>query len=512
MLRHICVLAFEGVKQNKVVFPEEELTRLNIPLDLPALGVIQNVQSFGELKKTSYRYFIHLSIQELLAGHHISQLGEDEQVKVFQDLNKPRFSAVLQFYAAFTGLTNQGVQNVITTIKHSKLTMLTFVQCFFEAQFYDQLLHQHIVSELNGKLDFSDITMTPFDCICLGYFLASVLRAVKHIIVILRDCSIDEHSLGLLMGELSKHAEACPAVSVLEGVTELHICGNEIKDNGMAHVANSLQANTTMKQLIACECGISDKGIQSLAAALAGNSAICLEYLNISCNKIGDDGITAIANVLNSIKFLSFGNNFLEISEKGAESLAKELATNSSLVDLDLLETEIGENGIAHIATALQSNNTLKSLAVGAENMVDEEIVTLANSLTTNTSLEYMWLTWSSTHPDNTLRKMAESVRKSTLRRLRLHVHIALPSADEVLVSGKDVKEWFEQVEVGGRELILSLEDSRLEELELLLFTWTEPAIFDTKQTITSLQAAAKSVNSARSYKKLTPITFLFEN
>ena len=38
VLSHICVLAFEGVKQNKVVISREELVRLKLPLYLPALA------------------------------------------------------------------------------------------------------------------------------------------------------------------------------------------------------------------------------------------------------------------------------------------------------------------------------------------------------------------------------------------------------------------------------------------------------------------------------------------
>ena len=140
-LKHICVLAFEGVKQNRVVFTEEDLVRQNLPHDLPGLSVLQIVDSFVAIGgKTAYRYFIHLSVQELLAAYHISQLGEDEQVKVFETLlYEPRYSAVLQFYAAFTRLTNQGVRNIIIrrdfdSNRFSKKRLLKIISCFFEAQ------------------------------------------------------------------------------------------------------------------------------------------------------------------------------------------------------------------------------------------------------------------------------------------------------------------------------------------------------------------------------------------
>ena len=48
----------------------------------------------------------------------------------------------------------------------------------------------------------------------VGYFLAFALRAgelVLPTVGLVISCSIDDHSLGLLLGELSRHDEACPA-------------------------------------------------------------------------------------------------------------------------------------------------------------------------------------------------------------------------------------------------------------------------------------------------------------
>ena len=253
-LNHICVLAFEGVKQNKVVFPKEELVRLKLPLDLPALGVLPIVSSFVKIEQTSYRYFIHLSIQELLAAYHISQLGEDEQVKVFEDLlHEPRFSAVLQFYAAFTRFTNQGVRDIVTGIHlnvfHKEHILLTVMRCCFEANSQDQLLYQKICerSRKSGELKIFNVALTPFDCMSVGYFLAFALRA-EIVRVQLCFCRIDDHLLDLLLGELSRHDEACPA-GVLQGFANLYISKNNIGDDGMARLATALQANTTLKIL-----------------------------------------------------------------------------------------------------------------------------------------------------------------------------------------------------------------------------------------------------------------------
>ena len=337
VLRHICVLAYVGVKQNKVVFPQEEFERLNIPHDLPALGVLQNVDSYGKLRKTAYCYFIHLSIQELLAAYHISQLGEDEQVKVFQDLlDEPQFSAVLQFYAAFTRLANQDVRDIIlrrdyTYELSSRLALLTLLRCFFEAQIQDPLLYRQLVSRLNGDMHFLHVALSPFDCMSVGYFLAFALRVGRLLSVNLSFCSIDDYLFGLLLGELSIHTETCPA-GVLQSVTKLSIIGNEIGDKGIAEIANSLQTNTTISDLDLVGCGISDIGVQSLAEAIAANGSIRLEKLNISCNNIGDIGIAHIATAIQMNTTIRwFCMSHCQISDKGAESLARALAVNRSL-------------------------------------------------------------------------------------------------------------------------------------------------------------------------------------
>ena len=207
----------------------------------------------------------------------------------------------------------------------------------------------------------------------------------------LSDCGIDDHSFCLMMGELSKHAEACPA-GALHGVTEL----------------------------------------------------------DISSNKIGD-------------------------------------------------------NGIAHIATALQTNNTLKTLLIGGETITDEGVLSLAAALTVNSSMEHLVLYWSSTHPDNTLKNIGECVSKSTLRELDLYMN--MPSG-EAPVAEERAKEWLQCVEVGGKALIQSLEDSHLQTLYLALDYTTRSKLRQQSHQIR--QALDATVNTARRQKGLPDIYFEF--
>ena len=329
----LCKLAFDHLKE--IVIPHEMVASTQLvehesakPNDAsfnsatPILSaclraVLQTVEKRDPKSGgiTYYHHFIHLSIQELLAAYHISQLGKSEQVKKFQDLlDEPRFSSVLQFYAAFTRFTNQGVRDIVTGIDlaNKKHILLTIMRCCFEAEIQDQLLYRKIIVRLNGELRVVNVTLTPFDCISVGYFLAFALKAGKlqSVALTIASCSIDDHSLGLLLSELSRHAEAWPA-GVLQGVTKFNISYNDIGDDGIARLAIALQANTIM---------------------------VTLKVLNIS----GNHGIAV----------------------NGAKSLSRALSVNSSLEELDISDTSIDDEGVAHIANALRTNTTMKALDV----------------------------------------------------------------------------------------------------------------------------------------------------
>ena len=128
----------------------------------------------------------------------------------------------------------------------------------------------------------------------------------------------------------------------------------------------------------------------------------------------------------------------------------------------------------------------------------DKAALSLATALTTNTSMEYMKLSWTSAHPDTTLKTMAERVKKSNLRELQLKILIPQRSAGKPQVSMEEVRQWLKYLEVGGKELILSLEDSRLESFSLKHYNFDYSVRGLKSQIRMSLEEAAKSVNTKR--------------
>ena len=115
---HLCQLAFDGVKKNKLSFSVDELGEHS------NLSLLQGVESFtlcGLSIGVSKTYsFLHLSVQELLAARYVSKLSLDEQTKLFHELiDHPRYTAVFRFFAGITQLKSERIATFFHKISKS---------------------------------------------------------------------------------------------------------------------------------------------------------------------------------------------------------------------------------------------------------------------------------------------------------------------------------------------------------------------------------------------------------
>ena len=269
-LYNLSELAFKGVMQDKIVFTEKELTSLS------ALGLLHSVQGFGRIGRKSVTCnFIHLAVQELLAAYYISRLEPAEHSKQFETLLNDNVKfPVLQFYSGLTRLTNESVRNLITGFhfdynKKSRLCLLAFLNCIFEAQIHNQLFFEQMVRTLNSKVDLFSISLSPMDCLSVHYFLSSIRTVVNgKIEVNFFGCSIDDQCLGMLLGITTEHAETSCTSSVLESVETLIVEFNKYTDTGIAYIARALISNNTLKTVMVGNDSITDMGLVPLLEAL----------------------------------------------------------------------------------------------------------------------------------------------------------------------------------------------------------------------------------------------------
>ena len=118
---HLCQIAFNGIKRNKLSFSAEEV---GIHSEFDTLSLLQGVQSFqfGLSIGVSKAYsFLHLSVQELLAARHISiKFSPDEQATLFHELiDHPRFTAIFRFFAGVTQLKGERIARLFLKLGES---------------------------------------------------------------------------------------------------------------------------------------------------------------------------------------------------------------------------------------------------------------------------------------------------------------------------------------------------------------------------------------------------------
>ena len=376
----LCQFAYDGVMEGKIIFS-------SLPADVNTLSLLQGVESFIGREKAVSHNFIHLSIQELLAAWYIAtQLQARKQKFKFYELlhtscfsdellHTSRFSAIFQYYSAITKLKTPGIKDVVvnivkrcgnqggTTQKKDKVLMLSLLHCLYEAQ--DPSLCKTVAQQLQHGLDLSNTTLTPSDCLCIGYFLAHVCKmSAGEFKVNLEHCSICDQGCKYLVSALHKCLDTHSAVTTL-----LHI---------------EMEFNT-----------ISHHGVHHLSTLLKIG---CIDYLSLSYNNLLSEQDTIHATIDKFTEQLKYNTTLktLQLLRCGlttlsAESLAEALTTNKHLEELHISNNPLCDDGIQHLAHALRVNKGLKTLLLMSCGMTDVGLECLAKSLQHNNVLNNLY-------------------------------------------------------------------------------------------------------------------------
>ena len=360
----LCQLAYDGVMENNIIFP-------SLPADVNTLSLLQGMESFIGREKAVSHNFIHLSIQELLAAWYIAtQLPASEQVSKFNKLFRTsRFSAIFQYYSAITKLKTPEIKDVVVSVvkkysgnqgysspKEDKVLMLSLLHCLYEAQ--DSSLCESVAQQLQRRLDLRYTTLTPSDCLCIGYFLAHVCKmAAGEFNVNLERCNIGDQGCKYLVSGLHKCLDTHSAVTTL-----LHIdmVSNAISHHGVHHLSTLLKIG-------------------------------CIDYLDLSYNNLLSEQDTIHAAIDTFTEQLKYNTTLKTIWLQGcglttlsAKSLAEALTTNKHLEKLNITNNALCDDGIQHLAHALRVNQGLKELSVVSCGMTDVGLECLAKSLQHN--------------------------------------------------------------------------------------------------------------------------------
>ena len=301
--------------------------------------------------------------------------------------------------------SEQEISNTLTIsheILEDPVKVLYLFQCFQEAQ-DDKLCDILSKSFDSGEIDLTRHRLLPHHVVSLGFFLSRSHRTWKELN--LYRCYIGDHGINLLhhyiCGDKTNKQEITTtnlswnnftvASSLLIGDIITHLQPHTlILDNNnitsVRDISTAVINTNTVKML-----HMWHNYLTSQEASAISDMMTCLEELDISVNKLGDDGAVIISKGItktNTLRVLNISHN--NITFTGATAIINSLLHNTSLEVLAMSNNAIGKDGATAIAQAITNNKTLKQLIINNCEITATGATAIANSLLHNISLEVL--------------------------------------------------------------------------------------------------------------------------
>ena len=405
----LCKLALLGINKRQLVFSEEELSTYlgePVPNEYDGLGLLHITHHTVLAGKSRTFNFIHLTTQEFLAAHYLTQLpSQIVKRAVKSNMTNPEYHTVCRFYAGLTKLKSLYIRKAVfeafqslvkeviekkehtCKLKESKKTIINIFHCCYETQ--DDSMCKIAARFLTDfTLDLSDSICLPQDMMAMAHFITKSSKQWK---ICLDNCYIRSTGLNILISVLSESKQhhvitsasftsnklqlnsAEPLTHLLSTQTSLHTLNlkhNQLGDQGVERLAVCLQTNNVLKHLdISCN-NISDDGAKCIGLMLQKNST--LQSLSLSKNSIGPIGIGPIAE---GLKYIHSNLNSLSLDinkfgEDGAKFLAEGIQMNHTLTTLNISNCNVGPGGAHAISQAINSNPRMTNLYLECNKIV----------------------------------------------------------------------------------------------------------------------------------------------
>ena len=184
--------------------------------------------------------------------------------------------------------------------------------------------------------------------------------------------------------------ELSAAIRANNSLKKLWLCGNHLGSSTVI-IVNSLKQVTTLKELdLNGNQNRSEELAPALTSIISGNKS--MERLSLRDNNLNDDGVIKIAQSLckhTKLKIINLQSN--NITDKSAEALTSIISSNTGLEELYLANNTL-QLGVITMSTALKNISSLKVLDLGNNNIPEDAADELSAAIRANNSLEKLWL------------------------------------------------------------------------------------------------------------------------
>ena len=327
-------VAFEGLQKKQLYFTDVELIEAGMPLEALELGLLVKSESTNFWKRDEYT-FSHLTVQEFLAALFMSSEVLQTNADMAKLLENVKFSDghLTTFWVFLAGLLEGGFveslfSQVLIDISLRLLQILQLYHCYAESRSAQSGTPLASVEKLLNEcqLNFFSVFLSVTDCAAIGTVLQAH-RQTEHI-----------HTM------------------------EFEWC--RMHDAGFARLLPGLQRCKSIQSLNIAANSLSSQHMSAVSGVLA-NNASTLEDIDMSFNRIGDDGLEKLSEGLKRCRKLNeLWLPRINLTSRSASTLSDVLPSLPSLEKLSLRGNDLGDNGTAQLAHGLQLSTRLKQLYI----------------------------------------------------------------------------------------------------------------------------------------------------
>ena len=411
----LCSFAFE-----KLCSGSGNLVFNSIPDEIEHMGFIKKASTIKTVpcRKVHHAYiFLHLTLQEFLCAVHIAMQSGKDQLDALKQLNHIQediFIVILRFVSGLTcGFNTLSLNDIlmILGISHSSTGCNSVVlNCLYEAQNPElcmKMYHEH------GKIvNFSPMTITPFDYYALGYCIANTncfwklccigSQGIEMIALALQANSVIHGRISLIKlsyeGNKIFLLKKLPTV-ILHEITELNLSNCELNQKACDDLADTIPLLHSLQRLDIGDNPFEEGQATKLLCALGQlNHLGYLDLLHARLNFQDLQMLKTIVKPKSSLTCLVIGDS--SMSTDVVEEMVNVVLANSALATLSIMNINLALLA-THLSQKLKENMTLCSLMLWDRSFCIEGVENVLTSLESNQTLDSITLMpWYKGHID----------------------------------------------------------------------------------------------------------------
>ena len=377
IINQLSTFAFKALGNNQLVFTLDEIKKECPDIDkaINGFGLLQAVEYVGRTSKSLSFNFIHLSIQEFLAAHHVTTLPPSKELSIPQknfwnnpvyfnmfDIyvaltngQRPSFKRFLQpslmekFKKLFTG-REEGPVGISKKLLNDKIKCLRMYVCFQEAGDVAMCKSIEDATQLDKQqIKLSWRSLSPSDLECLTIFLTcSSHKEWKELN--LWGC-IHDHGFQILQRGLRSSDVT---------ITVLDLFFNNLTAVSSSAISDLTISCRVKKLLINYNKTVGED--DRLYRIITDDSSMVEELYMYSVNLSSSGAIKLFTALSEAKKLRELGINGNNITDEACDVIIMAMKKNTSLVILLMHNNPISGECAQLIVQALQYNNTLQRL------------------------------------------------------------------------------------------------------------------------------------------------------